>query len=197
MSAGILVVVLIVIAILLGTGGLFYMQYDFRKKAKNCVCVSFMGPLKTKDELWPVEGKMVIPPESHLAKLKPESRKKVEPGYMLPDGPLPSASWPLWGWPEAFGTEVKRVYYIEGDPRPVTGHKDPPQIDDVTLRRLIKAQAARGFVKDVEKNTAEEGVSAGGIKSTHFWIMTGAILVAVIVAAVLAYMAYAKDVTYW
>ena len=67
MSPWVLIGILIVIAVLLGTAGMFYMQHDFRKKAKGCVCVTFIGPLKSVDELWPVvDEAMVIPPEKHL-----------------------------------------------------------------------------------------------------------------------------------
>ena len=198
MSAWTLIGILIVIGILLGTAGLFYMQYDFRKKAKGCVCVTFTGPLKCYDELWPVEGNIVKPPESHLAKLPASSKVKKQGYYILPEGPLPSVSWPLWGWPAAFGTEVKRVFYTEGDPRPQPKHDSAPLYDATTFAKLIKSQSARSFTADVERHSEDPLAHAGGIvKASYFWIMTGSILVGVVVTAILAYMAYANSGTYW
>lgn len=197
MSPWTLIGILIVIAIMLGTAGMFYMQHDFRKKAKGCVCVTFIGPLKSLDELWPVENGIVKPPEKHLAGLPAKSKVKEQGYYILPEGELPSVSWPLWGWPDAFRTEVKRVFYKKGDPRPITWHKDKPVYDAEAFETFIKSESGHEIIRKIQKENTATETAQSSIKSMYFWIMTGSILVGVIVTAILAYMAYANSGTYW
>ena len=202
MSPITLIVILLVVGVILSLALVIYMQQSFKKAVVGKILCTFITKAaQSYDVLLPVTGSCVTPPESAIT----SSAVKKLGYYKLPEKPA-TVSYPLWGWPTSFRSEVRRAFYVEGDPNPI----EPPDrqlskkgkemleekkedgtipVTSVALRRLIKAESAQHLIGAAGREFSKEGSSS--IKPAYLWLSLGGIVVLVIVAAVIAYMTYA------
>ena len=207
--------VLLAVGVFLILGLIIYMQQSFKKAVIGKVLCTFRtASNQSYDVLLPVEGNLIIPPEGHIL----EGNKKADKlGFYIVPSNAPTVSYPLWGWPQAFRAEVRRAFYVEGNPNPIqppfeklmsteeaikilAPKKDEAQIPvtSLALRKLIKNEASTRIWKGAGLPGGET-VGGSGIKPVYLWSALGAIGLAVIVVGILAFLAWQESgsVTGW
>lgn len=174
-------------------GGGAYYQWSNKKKVIDHVLCTFITPIGTSyDVLMPYRGNWVEAPKG--AK---HGKKGKLPRHKLPDtlDKLPTVLYPLAGMPRILCSEVKRVFYIEGNPIPIAVWEVSTEAKGESLEVAYDIEAAKSIVKDLKE--AEGKQEELGLKPMYLWIALGIIGIISLVGAILAYLSYSQPATYW
>lgn len=188
MSPITVVIILIVVAVILVLGLLLYTIRSLKNMVKDGILCTFITPRNTSyDELRPVQGNLVVAPESHIPLLK----KKPKGHYILPDkADMSMTQWPTWGWPTMFRVEVRRAFYVEGNPIPIP-MGNAKTLD--TARILEVAGWGNSLPKILGKLGQGDGiVPEKGLKSSHFWLGIGCLALFALISCIIAFMTYSS-----
>jgi hypothetical protein len=174
-------------------GGGAYYQWSIKKKVIDHVLCTFITPVGTSyDVLMPYKGNWVEPPKG----VKHGKKGKL-PRHRLPNtmDKLPTVLYPLAGVPRILCSEVKRVFYMEGNPKPIATWDVSTEAIGESLEVAYDIEAAKSIVKDLR--TDEDKPVGLGLKPTYLWIALGVIGIISLVGAILTYLSYSQPATYW
>lgn len=192
MTIGILFGVLL---FLIMGGGMYY-QWSNKKKTIDHVLCTFITPVGTSyDVLMPYKGNWVEPPKGTVP--VKHGKKRKMPRYLLPNSidKLPTVLYPLAGMPRILCAEIKRVFYIEGNPEPIPVWAVSTEAVGEYLERAYEARTASDVVQELKDK--DEKIEGMGLKPMYLWIALGIIGIISLVGAILAYMSYSQPATYW
>jgi len=184
-----------VLFLLIFGGGAYY-QWSNKKKVIDHVLCTFITPIGTSyDILMPFKGNWIEPPKGAVS--AKHGKKRKSPRYLLPDkiDKLPTVLYPLAGIPRILCAEVKRAFYMEGNPEPIPVWEKSTEAIGEYLERAYEARTASDVVKELKENA--EGAEGLGLKPAYLWIALGVIGIISLVGAILAYMSYSQPATYW